>query len=31
MLYRFDRFYLGDWQEMDIRLRELAAGFRRAP
>jgi len=30
MLYRFDRFYLGDWQEMDTRLRELAAGFRNA-
>ncbi|MEO8667745.1 MAG: hypothetical protein ABI399_04460 [Bauldia sp.] len=24
MLYRFDRFYLGDWQEMEGKLRDLA-------
>jgi hypothetical protein len=30
MLYRFDRFYLGDWQAMDKALRALAAGFRPA-
>ena len=28
MLYRFDRFYLGDWQAMDTGLGELAATFR---
>jgi hypothetical protein len=27
MHYRFDRFYLGDWQAMDAGLRVLAAGF----
>jgi hypothetical protein len=31
MLYRFDRFYLGDWQAMDQGLRELAASFRVGP
>jgi hypothetical protein len=27
MLYRFDRFYLGDWQAIDAGLRDLAAGL----
>jgi hypothetical protein len=30
MLYRFDRFYLGDWHAMDKALKALAAGFRPA-
>jgi hypothetical protein len=30
MQYRFDRFYLGDWQAMDAGLNELASTFRTA-
>jgi hypothetical protein len=30
MQYRFDRFYLGDWQAMDAGLNELSSTFRTA-
>jgi hypothetical protein len=30
MLYRFNRFFLGDWQAMDADLKQLAARFLRA-
>jgi hypothetical protein len=31
LLYRFDRFYLGDWQAMDVGLRGLAATLLAGP